>query len=329
MILRGADIDAIFFDLDGTLVDSAPDLVAAMQRLRAEMSLPAIDAAHVGAVVSKGGRAMLRRAFAGADEEQIETLLPRFLELYSQAIATHTRTYPGIDALIDELERRRIKWGIVTNKPGWLARSLSAELKLDQRHAALVSGDCLPQKKPEPEPIFYACELAGVSPEPQRVRGRRRARHRSRPACWHDDGSGVVGLSRRRRSACVASGCRDRVASGAVACARPVTDMSDEHSAFASFERKWLDANPEQAAVLVFLRPAQRRSASAFGSLIHELTQTVFGVREAQVAGAKLGWWQQELTGAAAGNPRHPISRELFGDRPRGGDRFRFMARVD
>ena len=164
MIVRGSDIEAILFDLDGTLVDSAPDLVAAMQRLRAEMSLPAVDGAHVGAVVSKGGRAMLRRAFADADEKQIDALLPRFLELYSQAIATHTRTYPGIDALIDELENRGIKWGIVTNKPGWLARSLSAELKLDQRHAALVSGDCLPQKKPEPEPILYACELAGVSP---------------------------------------------------------------------------------------------------------------------------------------------------------------------
>ena len=107
---------------------------------------------------------MLRRAFVDADEKQIDTLLPRFLELYSQAIATHTRTYPGIDALIDELERRGIKWGIVTNKPGWLARSLSAELKLDTRHAALVSGDCLPQKKPEPEPILYACKLAGVAP---------------------------------------------------------------------------------------------------------------------------------------------------------------------
>jgi 2-phosphoglycolate phosphatase len=164
MILRGADIEAIFFDLDGTLVDSAPDLVAAMQRLRSEMSLPAADASQVSAVVSKGGRAMLRRAFVDADEKQIDTLLPRFLELYSQAIATHTRTYPGIDALIDELERRGIKWGIVTNKPGWLARSLSAELKLDTRHAALVSGDCLPQKKPEPEPILYACKLAGVAP---------------------------------------------------------------------------------------------------------------------------------------------------------------------
>lgn len=163
MILRGADIEAIFFDLDGTLVDSAPDLMAAMQRLRAELSLPPIDAAHVGAVVSKGGRAMLRRAFPDADEPRIDALLPRFLDLYSQAIATHTRTYPGVDAMIDELEHREIKWGIVTNKPGWLARSLAAELKLDHRHAALVSGDCLPQRKPEPEPIWYACKLAGVS----------------------------------------------------------------------------------------------------------------------------------------------------------------------
>ena len=163
MMLRGAEIEAIFFDLDGTLVDSAPDLVAAMQRLRTELALPSVDAAQIAAVVSKGGRAMLRRAFPDADEKQIDNLLPRFLELYSQAIATHTRTYPGVDALLQTLENRGIKWGIVTNKPGWLARSLSSALKLDQRHAALVSGDCLPQKKPEPEPILYACELAGVS----------------------------------------------------------------------------------------------------------------------------------------------------------------------
>ena len=108
---------------------------------------------------------MLRRAFPDADDARIDSLLPRFLDLYSQAIATHTKTYPGIDAMIDTLEAKNIKWGIVTNKPGWLARSLAAELKLDHRHAALVSGDCLQQKKPEPEPILYACRLAGVSPQ--------------------------------------------------------------------------------------------------------------------------------------------------------------------
>jgi len=91
-------------------------------------------------------------------------LLPRFLELYAGAIATHTRTFAGIDALLDTLEARRIPWGVVTNKPGWLARALLAELTLDHRCAALVSGDCLPQKKPDPAPLLHACNLAGVEP---------------------------------------------------------------------------------------------------------------------------------------------------------------------
>ena len=126
--------------------------------------MPAADAAHVGAVVSKGGRAMLRRAFLGADERQIDSCCRAFSKFIRKPWRRTHEPIRGVDALIDELERRQVKWGIVTNKPGWLARSLSAELKLDTRHAALVSGDCLPQKKPEPEPILYACELAGVAP---------------------------------------------------------------------------------------------------------------------------------------------------------------------
>jgi 15-cis-phytoene synthase len=90
--------------------------------------------------------------------------------------------------------------------------------------------------------------------------------------------------------------------------------MPPQDAAFASFERKWLEANPEQATVAVFLRPGERRRASAFGSLVHELEQATFGVREPQVAAAKLNWWRQELMAAAAGTSRHPIARELFGD---------------
>ena len=163
MMPRGSDISGVFFDLDGTLVDSAPDLVAAMQRLRAELGETQADAAAVRAVVSKGGRAMLRRGFPDAAEERIELLLPRFLELYSQSIALHTRTYPGIDDVLGTLEARAIPWGVVTNKPGWLARALLAELTLSHRCAALVTGDCLPQKKPDPAPLLRACTLAGVS----------------------------------------------------------------------------------------------------------------------------------------------------------------------
>jgi 2-phosphoglycolate phosphatase len=161
-MIGGDDIAAVFFDLDGTLVDSAPDMVVAMARLRAERGEPEADMAIIGAVVSKGGRAMIRRGFPHADEALVETLLPRFLELYSGEIATHTRTYPGIDALLGTLEARRIPWGVVTNKPGWLARALLAELTLDHRCAALVTGDCLAQKKPDPAPLLHACALAGV-----------------------------------------------------------------------------------------------------------------------------------------------------------------------
>jgi phytoene synthase len=90
--------------------------------------------------------------------------------------------------------------------------------------------------------------------------------------------------------------------------------MPPEDAAFASFERKWLEANPEQATVAVFLAPDERRRVGAFGSLVHELEQTTFGVREPQVAAVKLNWWRQELTAAAPGKPRHPIARELFDD---------------
>lgn len=163
MRLHGNDIQAVLFDLDGTLVDSAPDLLAAMQRLQVEQGEAPVDAARISAVVSKGGRAMLRRAFTGADEARIESLLPRFLDLYSTTIATHTRTYAGVDAALVALEARGVHWGVVTNKPGWLARALLAALGLDGRCAALVCGDCLAQKKPDPAPILHACTLAGVA----------------------------------------------------------------------------------------------------------------------------------------------------------------------
>lgn len=90
--------------------------------------------------------------------------------------------------------------------------------------------------------------------------------------------------------------------------------MPPEDTAFASFERKWLEANPEQATVAVFLGPRERRRASAFGSLVHELEQATFGVREPQVAAVKLNWWRQELLAGATGTSRHPIARELFDD---------------
>ena len=162
MIGQDYELQAVFFDLDGTLVDSAPDLIVAMQRLRAELGESPVDVTVIGEVVSKGGRAMLRRGFPGADDARIDVLLPRFLDLYAEAIATHTRLYSGMDDVLTSLERSGIRWGVVTNKPGRLARALLAAIDLERRCAAMVSGDCLPLRKPDPAPLLHACAHAGV-----------------------------------------------------------------------------------------------------------------------------------------------------------------------
>jgi len=153
---------AVLFDLDGTLVDSAPDLISAVQALCNELGAPPPDAQAVRRVVSAGGRAMLRQGLPGADEVMIDQWLPRFLDIYSVNMAEHTRLYDGMDEVLGGFEARGIAWGIVTNKPGWLARPLLDLLALDTRCSALVTGDCLPVRKPDPAPVLYACELARV-----------------------------------------------------------------------------------------------------------------------------------------------------------------------
>lgn len=153
---------AVLFDLDGTLVDSAPDLVAAVQALCVELGAPPPDAQAVRQVVSAGGRAMLRKGLPGADDMMIDQWLPRFLDLYSVKMDVHTRLYDGMGEVLDLFEARGIAWGIVTNKPGWLTWPLLDLLDLKRRCAAIVTGDCLAVRKPDPAPVLHACVLARV-----------------------------------------------------------------------------------------------------------------------------------------------------------------------
>jgi len=153
---------AVLFDLDGTLIDSAPDLIAAVEALCHELGAPAPDPARVREVVSAGGRAMLRRGLPGADETMIDQWLPRFLDIYSANMVRHTHLYDGVAEMLEGFESRGIAWGVVTNKPGWLTRPLLEQMGLHVRCAAIVTGDCLPVRKPDPAPVLRACELAGV-----------------------------------------------------------------------------------------------------------------------------------------------------------------------
>lgn len=154
----------VLFDLDGTLVDSAPDLVAAVEALCVELGAPAPDGAAVRMVVSAGGRAMLRTGLPGADDVMIDQWLPRFLDIYSAAMTVRTRLYDGMAEVLALLGARGIAWGIVTNKPGWLARPMLEQMDFHRGCAALVTGDCLAVRKPDPAPVLHACELAGIAP---------------------------------------------------------------------------------------------------------------------------------------------------------------------
>ena len=161
---RPARIEGVLFDLDGTLLDSAPDLYAALVRQCAEEGVAAPDYAVVREVVSRGSRAILRCAFADRGEPAIEALVPRYLALYEALLAQHTHAFDGVEALLAQLEARGIRWGVVTNKPGFLTDALLARLGWNARAAAVVSGDTLAVKKPDPAPVRLACERAGIDP---------------------------------------------------------------------------------------------------------------------------------------------------------------------
>ena len=161
---RPSHIEGVLFDLDGTLLDSAPDLYAALVRQCAEEGVAAPDYATVREVVSRGSRAILRCAFADRGEPAIEALVPRYLDLYEALVAQDTHAFDGVEALLAQLEARGIRWGVVTNKPGFLTDALLARIGWDARAAAVVSGDTLPVKKPDPAPVLLACERAGIDP---------------------------------------------------------------------------------------------------------------------------------------------------------------------
>jgi len=156
--------EGVFFDLDGTLLDSAPDLYAAIVVLCAEQGIDAPTYDAIRAVVSRGSRAMISVAFPEIDADAVLRLMPRFLAIYEAAMSRHTVAFDGIEALLGGLETAGIRWGIVTNKPGFLTDALLPEAKPHWKPAAVVSGDTLPVKKPDPAPVLLACEQAGCDP---------------------------------------------------------------------------------------------------------------------------------------------------------------------
>jgi 2-phosphoglycolate phosphatase len=155
----------LLFDLDGTLVDTAPDLAATLNALRAEHGLAPLDFAVIRPHVSHGARAMVRVGFGiGEEDARFAALRERFLALYRERLMVHSRLFDGMEELLAALEMRGVQWGIVTNKPAWLTEPLAAGLGLAQRAACIISGDSTRNRKPHPEPLLHASALIGVAP---------------------------------------------------------------------------------------------------------------------------------------------------------------------
>ncbi|MFZ5484482.1 MAG: HAD family hydrolase [Pseudomonadota bacterium] len=164
--MSSRQVQAVFFDLDGTLVDTAPDLGWVLNHLLDRHGLPTRSMHDIRPQASHGTQGLLKLGF-GLDPTapEFSTLRAEFLDLYGKHLAVASRPFPGVARLLDELDARRIPWGVVTNKPARYTRPLLETLGLYARACCVVSGDSCPRPKPAPEPMWAACRAVTVAPE--------------------------------------------------------------------------------------------------------------------------------------------------------------------
>lgn len=156
---------AVLLDLDGTLLDTAPDLIGSLNDLRREQRLTPLAPEQLAMVVSHGSAPMIRRGFdLDPGDPRLEPLRRRYLAIYRDRVSRETRAFAGMDELLERLEATGIPWGIVTNKPGWLTRPLVDALGYAHRLACLVTGDNVSLRKPNPYPVLEACRQLRRTP---------------------------------------------------------------------------------------------------------------------------------------------------------------------
>jgi phosphoglycolate phosphatase len=163
-VIARTPLAAVLLDLDGTLLDTAPDLARALNALRTQRQLPPVAFERIRPHVSEGATVVVRVGFPDADAASFEALRARFLDLYRAQLVLETRLFPGFDTVLAQLEAHRIPWGVITNKPRWLTEPLLQQLGLLQRAGCVLSGDSLPVRKPDPLPLLTAARQLGIEP---------------------------------------------------------------------------------------------------------------------------------------------------------------------
>ncbi|OCX11566.1 N-acetylmuramic acid 6-phosphate phosphatase MupP [Pseudomonas graminis] len=156
---------AVLFDMDGTLLDTAPDFIAICQAMLAERGLPPVNDKLIRDEISGGARAMVSAAFAMPPEAaEFEALRLEFLARYQTDCAVHSKLFDGMAELLADIEKARLIWGVVTNKPVRFAQPIMEQLALSERSAVLICPDHVTKSKPDPEPLLLACKMLGLDP---------------------------------------------------------------------------------------------------------------------------------------------------------------------
>lgn len=157
---------AVLFDLDGTLLDTAPDFVWCLNTLLQRHHRPQLAEAEIRTIVTDGSAGLIARAFdCTPDQPRFEAVRAEFLDIYRANLSRHTRPFPGIAELLARLGASGTAWGVVTNKPSRYALPLLADMALQPGPGTIICPDHVSLPKPDPEAVLLACQHLGVAPQ--------------------------------------------------------------------------------------------------------------------------------------------------------------------
>ena len=182
----------VLFDLDGTLLDSAPDMLATVNRMRAARGQGPMPLIELRPHVSRGSRAMSAAAFPELGGEVSPEMIREFLAIYEEELGRNSVLFDGVAELLEAIEADGARWGIITNKPEYLAKQIIPQLGWESRSAILLGGDTLAQCKPHPLPLLHSAEVLGeavdecvyVGDDKRDIEAARAAGMRSVVALW-------------------------------------------------------------------------------------------------------------------------------------------------